>query len=122
MADTQVDFVNMGLLMGWGLCIAIVFLHASFSDRNVLFWTVIAVVPIFGIIFYFLSIYVQGVGDLTRRAKVRKDRRWEFVLTDKGKKIDPNKPKEEPEPERNRKGGRIHRVIEESPPSQDIKD
>lgn len=103
------NLVRMGLVLGYGLTIAIVFVHASYNEQNVLAWTAVACIPGFGFIAYFLFYYVHGIGATARRAKRRAERQWEFELTDKGKKKDPNAPPEEPR----------EKIVTESPLSKD---
>jgi hypothetical protein len=123
MTEYDADLVRMGLLMAWGFTIAIVFFHASYNDRHVLFWTIIACMPVLGILIYFLVFYVQGLGGTARRYKLRAERRWEFQLTDKGKKKDPNVLEEEAEQYKiPTLPGHRAEVIDESPPSRDFEE
>ena len=115
MAETTVndpDLLRVGLMLAWGVSVAIVFIHASYNEQNVLAWTLVALIPGFGFLIYFIAYYVHGLGDTARRAKRKEQRRWEFELTQKGKPRDPNEPVEEP--------GASRKIITESPLSKDI--
>ncbi len=119
-AEHQAELIRMAIIIAYGFTVAIVFIHASYNDRNVLLWTLVAAVPLFGIILYFLIHYVQGVGDAARRQKVHAERHWEFLLTEKGKPKDPNEPDEPEEPKPRHKPGFRAEVIDESPPSRPL--
>ena len=102
---------------------AIVFMHATYNDKNLLVSLVIGAIPVFGIIIYFLMYYTHSAGNAARRAKRKKDRHWEFVLTDKGKKKDPNEPedKDDDYDDLNNKS-HIPVIIDESPLSREVDD
>lgn len=117
------DYIKLGLLLGWGLCVAIVFMHATYNDKNLLVSFTIGAIPLFGIIIYFLMHYTHNVGNTARRAQRKKDRHWEFVLTDKGKKKDPNEPEEEEDDLGDSKNSDYNsEIIDESPLSREIDD
>jgi len=114
----------LAIYLGWGLCVAIVFMHASYNDKNVLLSTLLGAVPGLGIIIYFVAYYVSGAGDAARRLKRKKERQWEFVLTDKGKKKDPNAPEEDDDEPNNSPAypGHMPEIIDESPLSREPDD
>jgi len=116
------DYIKLGLLLGWGLCVAIVFMHATYNNNDLLVSLVIGAIPLFGIIIYFLMHYTHHVGNAARRAKRKQDRHWEFVLTDKGKKKDPNEPEEEDDYDNSYNSDHNSEVIDESPLSREIDD
>ena len=118
------EYIKLGLLIGWGVCVAVVFMHATYNARNLLVSLAIGAIPIFGIIIYFLVNYIHGVGNAARRAKMKKDRHWEFVLTNKGKKKDPNAPEDDEDDEYNNSNHRGHmpEIIDESPLSREVDD
>ena len=63
------------------------------------------------------------MGDAARRAQRKKERQWEFVLTDKGKKKDPNAPEEEEQPNNSSAyPGHMPEIIDESPLSREPED
>ena len=117
------DFIKLAFLLGWGLCVAIVFLHATYNDRDLLVSLIIGAIPILGIIIYFLMYYTHGAGNAARRIQRKKDRHWEFVLTDKGKKKDPNEP-EDKDDDYDNVNNKNHTpvIIDESPLSREIDD
>jgi len=45
------SMLRLTLVIGYGLCIAIVFVHASYNGQHVLIWTLVALIPGFGILF-----------------------------------------------------------------------
>ena len=121
--EESFDYMRLILFLGWGICAAIVFMHASYNDKNVLTSAALGVIPVFGIIIYFLVHYISGMGDAARRAQRKKERQWEFVLTDKGKKKDPNAPEEEEQPNNSSAyPGHMPEIIDESPLSREPDD
>lgn len=121
--EESFDYVKLVLFLGWGLCAAIVFMHASYNDKNVLTSVGLGVIPVFGIIVYFLAHYISGAGDVARRTQRKKDRHWEFVLTDKGKKKDPNEPEEDEQSNSSSAyPGHMPEIIDESPLSREPDD
>jgi hypothetical protein len=112
----------MGIFIAYGFSVATVFIHATYNDRNVLLWTAVGLVPVFGIIFYFLIHYIHGLGDVARRQKIHAERHWEFLLTEKGKPKDPNEPDDEADRKPRHTPGHRAEVIDESPPSRAYED
>ena len=116
----EIDLLKMGLLAAWGLTVLIVFFHASYGNQNLLVWTIIAIaLPGLGMIIYFLFYFMYSVEKTARHARVHQEQHWEFKLTDKGKRIDPNLAEGE-KPVYKPKHGHSKEVIDISPPSQDI--
>jgi len=44
----------------WGLSVGFVFLHSTTHERSTWFWTLVAVIPILGVILYFSYFYYMG--------------------------------------------------------------
>ncbi len=122
MFDDNAELIKLVLTMVYGLSVAIVFFHASYTGRNLLVSLGLALIPFFGFIIYFTMHYVEGAGNAARRAKHQKDMKWEFVLTDKGKKKNPNEKDEETDRIRRLPDiSKSPHIKEASPPSNDLK-
>ncbi len=115
----HLDPWELAIILGWGLTVIIVLFHASYTGQNMFAWGIIALVlPGLGMILYFLFGIMYGVEKTKRRSIVQKEQHWEFLLTDKGKPVDPNAPPEE-EKEYKAPHGHSKKLIDESPLSQE---
>jgi len=141
-AQKTFDLFRLLFTAGWGLAIIIIYFHASYNDQGSVFWAAFALVipgigflvidkllhgaseflvllPIAVFVAYFSFFYMGGIERAARRAEVHAQQHWEFALTDKGIRKDPNLPEDESGGVSASRPGHRREVVAESPPSRE---
>jgi hypothetical protein len=136
------DLFKLLFAASWGITLLIIFFHASYNEQGVYFWAMFTIIipgvgylimdkylkgqteftlifPIAVLVVYFMFYLMGGVERAARRARVRAEQRWEFELTNKGMRKDPNAPGGESDYTKPPHPGHRREVMAESPPSRE---
>jgi len=144
-AEKAFDLFRLLFMVSWGLTLLIIFFHASYNEQGTFFWALFAIIipgvgylimdkylkgrteftlifPLIVLVIYFMYYFMGGVERAARRARVRSEQRWEFELTSKGMRKDPNAPEGESDYMKPPHPGHRREVMTESPPSRDAEE
>ncbi len=79
LSELAFGMVYVLVFLCWGISVALVYTHASTHDRSTWFWVLVAVIPVAGVIFYFVYFYYKE-NSILRNARTRhKERTGERI-------------------------------------------